>query len=666
MSVRFRCSNCNQKYELDEDLAGKKVLCMNCMNSITVPEKSTISAHEDSTNNKPDKILFWCKKCGQKYRLNQEYSGKKAECNKCGASLPVPHQSEYAPPSEFSTSQPDKILFWCKKCGQKYRLGREFAGKKAKCNKCGGSLPVPHLSEAEPPDKSLPAQPEAINSQPEKITFWCKVCGQKYRLGREFAGKEACCNKCGSSLPVPHESEIDPAIKNRAQSGLYNKYEPEQEDKVLFWCKKCGQKYRLPREVIGQRAVCSNCREEFTVPAASESGPPPKNTKYKIAKARSIKSIDQALKMAHGEKEDIICWCKQCGQKYRLWKTFAGKKAECTRCGQMISVPLNSESGPPKANSRPTGPQVKPLKLHKPGTGAAKVIGSMPPKPKSAHPVKQEGKLSSNIISSNQQSAHPLELIKQRQAEYKKKTTATPEQRKTFKKEINNIKKEQKLKQQYPAASQKTLKDINHDEEKAKRLSTESAERARLEKIAATRRAAIQKPIEASRVEQFLRNRAERSLIFATILIIFEAVKGFMPDTRRKTSKRYVLFASITLVSLLVFSTIRRTSEVDRKHRPEKCRYHVMCRKCKQRGIRRLAKVEGATCTNCDGKLGMAFYCSKCKKCFPYMVPEIKSRTAKRSDMFSKTLPPQCPYCGSLEVRYISVKEALKVRRRRK
>ncbi|MCP3967249.1 MAG: hypothetical protein GY750_03585 [Lentisphaerae bacterium] len=174
------------------------------------------------------------------------------------------------------------------------------------------------------------------------------------------------------------------------------------------------------------------------------------------------------------------------------------------------------------------------------------------------------------------------------------------------------------------------------------------------------------KQAKPSIFELFLKERAERSLVFATLLLLFEALKNLLPDTRRKTSKKYVLFASITLVSLLVFSTLRRTSEVEKKHKPEKCRYHTMCKKCKQRGIRRLAKLEGATRTNCNGSLGMTFYCEKCKKCFPYMVPIAQAKSASRKDMFVNTQPPQCPVCGSLKVRYITVKEALKARKRRR
>ncbi|MCP3967247.1 MAG: hypothetical protein GY750_03575 [Lentisphaerae bacterium] len=185
MSIRFRCNNCNQKYELDDDLAGKKVLCMNCMNSIVVPGKSTISPHKNSNR------------------------------------------------SQKRNSQDSKIRFWCKKCGQKYRLGREFAGKNANCNKCGSTLPVPYESEDGPLQKFSQQSPPRRSKSSDKIKFSCKVCSQKYRLGKEFAGKNANCNKCGSTLPVPYESEVDPAIKARAQSGIYNRYEPsDHEEKI--------------------------------------------------------------------------------------------------------------------------------------------------------------------------------------------------------------------------------------------------------------------------------------------------------------------------------------------------------------------------------------------------------------------------------------------------
>ncbi|MCP3967248.1 MAG: hypothetical protein GY750_03580 [Lentisphaerae bacterium] len=181
----------------------------------------------------------------------------------------------------------------------------------------------------------------------------------------------------------------------------------------------------MGREFIGQRAVCSKCQEEFTIPAVSEDGPPARARKK--AKATAIKGIDQALRMAHGEKEDIICWCKECGQKYRLWKTFAGKKAECTRCGHMMQVPLKSETS---AAQKPKGPKVKPLKINKPGTGKQKAFSASPPKPKSVHHAEETEKKQAATPTEKPEKSkapHPLEIIKKREEEKKQRNTATLE-----------------------------------------------------------------------------------------------------------------------------------------------------------------------------------------------------------------------------------------------
>ncbi|MHB9138474.1 MAG: hypothetical protein ACYC4Q_03630, partial [Victivallaceae bacterium] len=63
-----------------------------------------------------------------------------------------------------------------------------------------------------------------------------------------------------------------------------------------FWCKYCGQKYRLPRNVAGQEGECTKCNKVFKIPEQSELIPPvitsePKSSDSDAQKKIAEKSI---------------------------------------------------------------------------------------------------------------------------------------------------------------------------------------------------------------------------------------------------------------------------------------------------------------------------------------------------------------------------------------
>jgi DNA-directed RNA polymerase subunit RPC12/RpoP len=75
-------------------------------------------------------IEFGCKNCGQKLSVQDQYSGKRVKCPKCGSVGVVPDNS-------------DKIKFHCDSCGQSISVPQIHAGKKGKCPKCKTSIIVP-------------------------------------------------------------------------------------------------------------------------------------------------------------------------------------------------------------------------------------------------------------------------------------------------------------------------------------------------------------------------------------------------------------------------------------------------------------------------------------------------------------------------------------------
>ena len=98
--IIFRCKLCSQKYRLSKDLAGQVAMCAKCKRNMVVPYTSDAFAGEAV---KPENsIVFWCKACGAKYRLNKKLIGQQVECTRCKSSFPVPAVSETAHPAKQS------------------------------------------------------------------------------------------------------------------------------------------------------------------------------------------------------------------------------------------------------------------------------------------------------------------------------------------------------------------------------------------------------------------------------------------------------------------------------------------------------------------------------------------------------------------------------------
>ncbi|MHB9138277.1 MAG: hypothetical protein ACYC4Q_02620 [Victivallaceae bacterium] len=182
MGIRFRCRNCNQKYELEDEWAGKVSECLRCGAAMPVPGGSQLSADETlpksnsiqraipveglnpmdkiqklqivsatAKTGAPDDIIFRCKICQQKYRLPRELAGKVAECAKCRRNMVVPSVSDSS--TVKAAKLENNIVFWCKSCGLKYRLSKELAGQRAECTRCKSTFPIPKVSAKEPPAK---------------------------------------------------------------------------------------------------------------------------------------------------------------------------------------------------------------------------------------------------------------------------------------------------------------------------------------------------------------------------------------------------------------------------------------------------------------------------------------------------------------------------------
>ena len=94
-------------------------------------------------------IEFSCKKCGKQFSLKPEFAGRTTTCSGCKSPLLVPTPVAHAPgspgisPETIAPPVKAKIAFSCAKCGMRFNVMAEFAGRTTKCPTCKESLVVP-------------------------------------------------------------------------------------------------------------------------------------------------------------------------------------------------------------------------------------------------------------------------------------------------------------------------------------------------------------------------------------------------------------------------------------------------------------------------------------------------------------------------------------------
>lgn len=253
--------------------------------------------------------------------------------------------------SEENSSKPDsvpedKITFWCSECGQKYRLPKELSGKTGVCYKCHNYMFIPGESQKEP----------GIN---KTIVFPCKYCGRKIRKLRSLIGSAIKCGECGAKNVVPGKSQIS----SLAKAGT------APEDRILFWCDYCGQKYRLPGHLAGKSGNCDRCHNDFIIPQESQKKPRLRKTvvfpcphcgrkqwkgtdqisrEFACRKCGAKNIVPENLDVSLLARKDdmILFWCGHCGQKYRLPREMAGKTGVCDICHNDLPVPVESQTKP--------------------------------------------------------------------------------------------------------------------------------------------------------------------------------------------------------------------------------------------------------------------------------------------------------------------------------
>lgn len=286
--ILFWCPECGQKYRLPKGSAGETGICFKCKAYLFIPSKS----QEKPVQTKM--IVFACAHCGSKQRKARKLAGTEIKCIECGEKNIVPEKSKISSLAKDGDEPKDRILFWCRYCGQKYRLPKHLSGKSANCDRCHNAFIIPDKTQTKPTLK-------------ETTVFPCEHCGQKQWKTTEQAGEEIECKKCGKKSIVPSESKISPLTKT----------ETDEKSRIFLWCCHCGQKYRLPREMAGKIANCDKCQKDFLIPMESQVKPE--------------------------RKESVIFPCEHCGKKIKKTKDIAGTQINCRECGRENTVPEKSK-----------------------------------------------------------------------------------------------------------------------------------------------------------------------------------------------------------------------------------------------------------------------------------------------------------------------------------
>ncbi len=555
MSIRFRCKNCNQKYELENDCSGDTLDCIICKNKMLVPLESEIPpnisikttasltnlAHKDekekiqeirissstAKNKAPDDIIFRCKICNQKYRLPKSIGGQIAECAKCKKNMIVPKQSDNAP---ASVDNEEKIIFWCKSCGQKYRLPKELAGEEGECTKCHKTFEVPEESE-----------------ELASISHTCKTVEKATAVV--------------SFIPVSDKNK-DKIQKISIHSATAKNKAP---DDIIFRCKVCNQKYRLAKQFGGQLAECAKCKRNMIVPSQSDS--PAAGTT---------------------SQEKVIFWCKSCGQKYRLPKELAGQEGECAKCNKVFEVPAQSEPQCLMESNRTSAPAEN-------SVPAAKKLETSE--------------------KSFQSASEPLDQLKH----FLPKAPAV--------KAVNAP-----LSPAVPPIAPKAPRD-KYPERDAEKTQTSIS-------MTKTARAMVKYVLEIP----------ERNFIFACFSLLIDWLMQLKSLNRmpRKLVIFLLIFATL-LAGIITYSTVK----IYQQRATSIPKINVMCASCKLCETRQIKNIFTTKCSKCKGQLGFQWKCSYCNRIFT----RIEKKTDDNSIQYEnidKLNPPVCPFCNSNAVKYFA------------
>ena len=82
----YSCSNCGQKLEIPNELAGHRIECPNCTAKLVIPHDK-----DSDQNGAPSKSVY-CKNCGEDLEIPEDSTDQELECPSCGIELEIPRK----------------------------------------------------------------------------------------------------------------------------------------------------------------------------------------------------------------------------------------------------------------------------------------------------------------------------------------------------------------------------------------------------------------------------------------------------------------------------------------------------------------------------------------------------------------------------------------------
>jgi RNase P subunit RPR2 len=648
------CNYCGQKYRLPQNLAGHTGTCDECKNDFLIPY---VSQTEPELK---EAISFPCKHCDKKLLKPQELAGSEISCYECGKKNIVPETlaekessinllepfivaettrtdiTAVRPVAETKSAEEDRILFWCNHCGQKYRLPRRLDGKTGVCIKCQNYLFIPHVSQTKPELKKT-------------VSFPCEHCGKKQLKAQELAGTEISCYECGKNNIVPEKSKkslakiVNPIrllepflVAETTRTDL-----PLPEDKILFWCSHCGQKYCLPQNLDGKAGICTKCQSYLFIPHVSQTKPnlektvvfPCKHCGQKLRKTRKLigteiscsncskknlvpeKSKISSLPKSGSAPEDrILFWCSYCAQKYRLPQHLAGKTGTCDRCQKKFIIPQESQTKPelqktiifPCEHCDKDLWETQELAGTEIRCGRCGEESIVPEKPgtEQINPEKTFG------VSNAAKIAAKDLLVTERSTQTSKKATS----------EISSLLSLSENAAKAPLSYKKQI------------IITDN-------------------PPTIHKLKNHFNKKAGKSFISAMFVTFIDYVID-RHESGRRLSKPFILFCTFTFAAIILLGTWSFVM-AEPPEKNNKSRYNITCGKCGHNEIRRFKDITKQTCAKCARSVGFTYGCDNCNKFFA--CDETK-RTKKTKE--DNPISIKCPFCHSEDTHYVTTKNS--------
>ena len=102
----------------------------------------------------------------------------------------------------------------CDGCGQTLDLSADAHGGSIRCDRCGTVIPIPTQSDL-PPHPDLAAPPADTDSMPNTsspLAVTCSQCHVNFHVSAKFSGQRIKCRQCGAPIAVPDsESQATPS-----------------------------------------------------------------------------------------------------------------------------------------------------------------------------------------------------------------------------------------------------------------------------------------------------------------------------------------------------------------------------------------------------------------------------------------------------------------------